>query len=154
MTLLRRFLMVGLALFAVAATPAFAGSTWYTTDGKVAIGGTDPVAYFEEGRPVAGKPDISYAWNGVSWRFASAANRDAFMKSPAKYAPQYGGFCAWAVSKGYTAKTDPDAWTIVDGKLYLNYNKSIRSRWSLDKTGNIQKADANWPGIKSKLMAQ
>ena len=142
------------AALVLVCAPALAGPAVYTADGKVAIAGADPVAYFTDGKPVAGKPDIAHAWGGVTWRFASAANRDAFAAEPSRYAPQYGGFCAWAVSNNYTAKIDPDAWSIVDGRLYLNYDKSIQSRWTLDKPGNITKADANWPGIKTKLMAK
>ena len=84
-------------------------------------------------------------WKGAEWRFASAANRDLFSAEPEKYAPQFGGYCAFAVSLGYLAKGDPEAWTVHDGKLYLNYNKSVRKRWAKDIDGNIEKGDANWP---------
>ena len=83
-----------------------------------AVGGYDPVAYFTEGKPVAGNSGITHQWKGATWRFASEKNRDLFKAEPAKYAPQYGGYCAWAVSQGYTAKGDPNHWKIVDGKLY------------------------------------
>lgn len=136
------------ALFAVTllifASAARAGV--YSEDG-VALGGSDPVAYFTEGKPAAGSGDFRYDHDGTTWHFVSAANRDAFAADPEKYAPQYGGFCAWAVSQGYTAKTDPDAWRIVDGKLYLNYNRSVQRRWEGDIPGNIAKADANWPAL-------
>lgn len=112
-----------------------------------AIDGTDPVSYFTEGRPVEGKSGITFDWNGATWRFASEANRDRFAAAPEKYAPQYGGYCAFAVAKGSTASTDPEAWSIVDGKLYLNYSKSIRSQWEQDIPGNIQAADKNWPDV-------
>jgi YHS domain-containing protein len=151
---MRRFAVAAIALLALAAAPALADPAVYTEDGKVAIKGTDPVAYFTEGRPVAGKPDFAHRWMGVTWHFASAANRALFMKAPAKYAPQYGGFCAWAVSNNYTAKIEPDAWKIVDGRLYLNYDRSIQSRWALDPPGNIAKANANWPAIREKLEAK
>ena len=82
--------------------------------------------------------------------FASAASRDAFRAAPAKYAPQYGGYCAYGMASGYKAPIEPDAWTIVEGKLYLNYNLSVRSRWSADIPGYIGKADANWPTVRSK----
>lgn len=145
-------------LFAVLALPLAllfsgavqAGGKVYT-DGGEAIDGYDPVAYFTEGKPVEGKDDIAFDWNGATWNFANAANRDAFAADPSKYAPQYGGYCAWAVSQGYTASTDPDAWTIVDGKLYLNYSKGVQRRWSKDVAGNIASGDANWPEIESKL---
>lgn len=139
-----------LAASALASAAAVAGTPWFATD-KAAIAGADPVAYFTEGRAVIGEKDIAHDWMGVTWHFASAANKAAFAQAPEKYAPQYGGFCAWAVSQGYTAEIDPEAWKIVDGKLYLNYDKSIQSRWSLDRSGNIAKADGNWPGIREKL---
>lgn len=113
----------------------------------VAINGYDPVAYFTESKPVAGKADITYSWKGTTWRFASAQNRDAFQTNPDKYAPQYGGYCAYAVAKGYTAKTDPQAWRVVDDKLYLNYSKSVQSTWEKDIPGYIKSADRNWPDV-------
>jgi YHS domain-containing protein len=113
----------------------------------VAVGGYDPVAYFTEGKPVPGLKEITLEHQGVTWRFASEANRDAFRADPAKYAPQYGGYCAWAVSEGYTAKGDPNAWRIVDGKLYLNYDASVQRTWEKNITGHIAKGDANWPKL-------
>ena len=127
------------------AAPALAEKV--NTEGCPAVRGTDVVAYFSEGKAVAGSPQFTHRWNGAEWRFASSANRDAFAADPAKYAPQYGGFCAWAVSQNYTAPVDPDAWKIVDGKLYLNYSRVVQLRWLLDTTGNITKADANWPSL-------
>jgi len=109
-------------------------------------GGYDVVAYFTQAKSVEGKRDFSHKWNNAEWRFASAANPD-------KYAPQYGGWCAWAVPQGYTASIDPQAWRIVDGKLYLNYSKSVQSQWVQDVPGNISKGNRNWPGIKQKLAA-
>ena len=130
-------------LAAHAATPEiYAGSIK-----GVAINGYDPVAYFTEKKPVAGKADITHDWKGVTWRFASAQNRDTFKANPEKYAPQYGGYCAYAVAKGSTAKSDPQAWTIVGDKLYLNYSKSVQSRWEKDIPGYIKAADKNWPGV-------
>lgn len=116
----------------------------------VAVGGYDPVAYFAEGKPVPGKPEISLVHEGATWRFASPKNRDAFLAEPARYAPQYGGYCAWAVASGYTAKGDPQAWTIANGKLYLNYNKSVQKSWEQDIPGNVKKGDANWPKVLEK----
>lgn len=130
------------------ATPAASSPIRYFTDSQgLAIRGTDPVAYFTQGRPVAGQPQFAHTWSGATWWFASAEHRDRFAANPEQYAPQYGGFCAWAVSRGYTAAIDPQAWKIVDGKLYLNYNRGIQRRWERDIPGNIQKADANWPGV-------
>ena len=135
-----------LAQFVLA--PAWAGKApVYQSYSGTAIDGTDPVSYFTEGRPVAGKASITHKWNGATWRFTSVANRDRFAASPEKYAPRYGGYCAWAVSQGYTASTDPDAWSIVDGKLYLNYSKSVQKKWEGDVPGHIASANSNWPGL-------
>ncbi|MEL7314135.1 MAG: YHS domain-containing (seleno)protein, partial [Cyanobacteria bacterium J06559_3] len=112
----------------------------YVEDG-VAIQGADPVAYFTEDGYVQGSDEFTHEWNGATWHFASAENRDAFAGEPEAYAPEYGGFCAWAVSQGNTAPIDPTAWKIVDGKLYLNYDDSVQARWSEDIPGNIAKAD-------------
>ncbi len=114
---------------------------------SLAVNGHDPVAYFTEGRPVEGSSAFESEYNGATWRFASAANKAAFDAEPAKFAPQYGGYCAWAVSQGYTAKGDPANWRIVDGKLYLNYNTEVQRTWEQDIPGNIGKADGNWPKV-------
>lgn len=126
--------------------PALADQVF--TSWGVAIRGTDPVAYFTEGRPVEGSSKFTTKWNGATWHFASAENRDKFIASPETYAPQYGGYCAWAVAQGSTASTDPDAWRIVDGKLYLNYSLDVQKQWEQDIPGNIVKADKNWPGLQ------
>ncbi len=118
----------------------------------VAIDGTDPVAYFTESKPVEGSKKFSYKWQGATWRFANADNLNKFKTSPEKYAPQYGGFFAYAVSEGYTASIDPEAWSIENGKLYLNYSKSVQQIWSQDIPGRIRNGDKNWPGIKTKLL--
>ena len=86
-------------------------------------------------------------WRGATWHFASDANRALFEADPLAFAPQYGGWCAWAVAEGYTASTVPDAWSIVDGRLYLNFSRSVQRRWERDIPGNIARADANWPGV-------
>ena len=112
-----------------------------------AINGYDPVAYFTEGKPVEGSSDHAYDWNGAEWHFASAENLETFKADPEKYAPQYGGYCAYAVSKGATAPTDPEAWTIHEGRLYLNFSLEVRGIWKEDIPGNVAKADANWPGV-------
>ncbi|MEM8788722.1 MAG: YHS domain-containing (seleno)protein [Pseudomonadota bacterium] len=145
----RAVLGLGLALPAAALLfrPARAGAAPIYANGGIAIDGSDPVAYFNQGAPVAGDADITQDWNGVRWRFATTANRDAFAADPAAYAPQYGGYCAWAVAQGYTASTVPEAWKIVDGKLYLNYSRRIQRRWERDIPGNIAAGDANWPRV-------
>ena len=113
----------------------------------VAIKGYDPVAYFEDRKPVKGDAAYAYQWMGATWRFSSAAHREAFMKDPDRYAPQYGGFCAYGVSEGHTAPVDPEAWSIVGGKLYLNHDKKVREDWRKDTDGRIRKADQNWPKL-------
>jgi len=120
-----------------------------TLFGSLAVDGYDPVAYFTEGKPVEGRKEFSFEWQGAVWRFASAGNRDLFAAAPEKYAPQYGGYCAWAVSQGYTADADPEAWKIVGGKLYLNYDKKVQAQWEKDSAGLIVKADQNWPKLRS-----
>lgn len=136
------------ALLAPVAPAAAARAPVYTgLFGSVALNGFDPVAYFSEGRPVEGSKAFTATWNGATFRFASAANRDRFVATPEAFAPQYGGYCAWAVANGYTASGDPKVWKIVNGKLYLNYNAEVADRWSKDIPGNIARANANWPKV-------
>jgi YHS domain-containing protein len=145
----RRTVAILLALaLPMAAPPAQAASKLqvFATNG-LAIHGYDPVAYFTRKKPVSGKSQFTYRWQGATWRFASAANRDAFKADPTKYAPQYGGYCAFAVSEGVTAPTDPTAWTVYKGKLYLNFSRGVRSRWLENRDQRISDADKNWPGV-------
>jgi len=116
----------------------------------LALQGYDPVAYFSEKKPVPGKPEFTARHESATYRFASAANRDAFAAAPAKYAPQYGGYCAYGIAQGALVDVDPNAWRIVDGRLYLNYSRSVRSQWSSDVPGYVRKADANWPSVRSR----
>jgi YHS domain-containing protein len=118
-----------------------------TGESGIAIKSYDVVAYFSEGAPVEGTAEFSHRWMEVEWRFSSQAHLDLFKENPGKYAPQYGGYCAWAVSNGYTAPVDPEAWKIVEGKLYLNYNEKIRKKWLKNQDELIKKADENWPGL-------
>ena len=117
---------------------------------NVAVKGYDAVAYFKAGAPTKGSKDFTHTWQGAEWRFASAAHRDLFVADPEAYAPQFGGYCAWAVSQGYTAGIDPTAWKIVDGKLYLNYSKNVQAKWEKDVPGHIRAAEGHWP----KLLAE
>jgi YHS domain-containing protein len=110
----------------------------------VAVNGYDPVAYFLENKPVAGKEAYSWEWNGVKWYFTSQENREKFRQQPEAYAPQYGGHCAYGASRGYLAQTDPQAFTIINGKLYLNYNLEVRTEWMKEVDDRISKADINW----------
>lgn len=117
------------------------------TEEGVAIKGYDTVAYFKLGRAVKGSPEFEFTWMGAVWRFQSDEHRREFAENPGKYAPQYGGYCAYAVSRGSTADIDPEAWSIVNGKLYLNRNREVKKLWWQDVPGNIKKADENWPGL-------
>jgi YHS domain-containing protein len=119
----------------------------YSDRDGIALKGQDVVSYFTQGKPMAGSSKYTYKWKGATWQFSSALHRDLFAKNPMQYAPQYGGYCAKAVSEGNLAKTEADAWKIVDGKLYLNYDKEVQAQWMQDVVGNIKKADAYWPGV-------
>ncbi len=142
-----------LALFATApaaaalATRARAATPEIYAEGGIAIDGTDPVAYFTESKPVAGDPAITHDWMGATWQFSTEENRATFAADPEAYAPQFGGYCAWAVAEGYTASTVPEAWTIHDGKLYLNFSRGVRRRWERDIPGNIARGEGNWPAV-------
>ena len=124
-------------------------SATFTHDGK-AIRGYDPVAYFTAGKPVKGNDQFVLEWNNAKWHFSSKQNLDLFKTNPAKYAPQYGGYCAYGLSNGYKAPIEADAWTIDNGKLYLNYNLDVREEWNKDRKQRIEKADKNWPSVKDK----
>ncbi len=114
---------------------------------NTAVQGYDPVAYFKVGAPVKGSSEFTTEYNGAEWNFASQENLDAFVADPEAYAPQYGGYCAWAVAQGQTAKGDAQQWHIEDGKLYLNINGSIKKKWLADRATLIPQADENWPGV-------
>lgn len=138
-------------LIVLATTPLFAAEEpVFTGGGDYAINGYDSVAYHLEMKPVKGDSEFVAEWNGAMWRFKSADNRDLFESDPERWAPKYGGYCAWAVSNNYTAKTDPKAWSIVDDRLYLNYSRNVRRKWSKDIPGNIKRGDANWPAVLNK----
>lgn len=139
-----------LVVLAAATFSASATAGEFFEAGGVAIRGIDPVAYFRENRPVKGAESLIATHRGSVFRFASTANRDAFIAMPERYAPQYGGFCAYAVALGYKASIDPEAFTIVDGKLYLNFNKPTEVLWRKDIPGYIRKGDANWPAVSKK----
>ena len=119
-----------------------------TSDGK-ALSGYDPVAYFVVQDAVQGNPSFEFAWNGAKWLFSSQENLEKFRANPEAYAPQFGGYCAYAVSEGHTASGDPQAWKVVDGKLYLNYSKDVKKKWEENQAERIQKAGVNWAGFKA-----
>ena len=142
--LMRVMVLVAAAFFAASAV---AQKPQTFSDRSGAIRGYDPVAYFTQGGPVKGSEKFSHQWQGATWLFASAENRDSFAAEPGRFAPQYGGYCAYGVAQGYAPEIDPSAWSIVEGKLYLNYSPSVRERWKTDIPGYIRKADANWPKV-------
>ncbi|OIN57497.1 YHS domain-containing (seleno)protein [Arsenicibacter rosenii] len=117
--------------------------------GGIALHGYDPVSYFTEEKPARGDSGISITHEGVTWHFASVGNKETFLTNPATYMPQYGGYCAFGMSRGYKAPTEADAWTIVDGKLYFNYNKKVRESWNKAPKAYIDKADQNWLTVKT-----
>ncbi len=121
--------------------------------GGVAIMGYDTVAYFTDGKAVKGSEEYSYEWLGTPWHFASKKHQEMFMSEPAKYAPQYGGYCAGevAVSGSVTVNVDPEAFKIIDGKLYLIYDAGNAAAFADNALDQIPKADANWPVVEAKL---
>lgn len=157
-SLLSRRSLVGLGSLAAVAVVAIAALTVTVGDdspksdisgtANLAIKGYDTVAYFTENRAVKGKSEFQHLWEGARWQFASASNRDMFLADPDRYAPQYRGFCSAGLAKGKVVAGDPEAWTIVDGKLYLKYSMEVRDRWRGDPQGNIALAEENWPKIR------
>jgi hypothetical protein len=120
--------------------------------GGVAIKGYDTVAYFTEGRAMKGSEEFSYDWLGTPWQFASSKHRELFIGDPTKYAPQYGGYCVGEVaSKGDTINIDPEAWAIIDGKLYLSYSKEFMAKFKARPSDFLPDAEANWPAVKTQL---
>lgn len=119
-----------------------------------ALQGYDPVAFFTEKKPVKGNPEISSKTNGASYYFSKAENKAAFDKDPAKYEPQFGGYCAYGVSKGNLVKVEVDAFQIVNGRLLLQYNKGIRDKFNKDASGNLKTADAKWPTVSKQQPAK
>jgi len=117
------------------------------TENGLAVKGYDPVAYFRVGEAVRGKAEFSATYEGATYRFASAEDRALFVASPGRYVPQYGGYCALAMALDSIADIDPEEWAIVGGKLYLNNGFFAQRLWSIDKSGNIERADRNWPGV-------
>lgn len=141
------------ALAVAAVAPAFAGDKPEIQTGRFnnfAAGGYDVVSYFSGAGPVRGEKAFSTEYKGATFRFADQANLNAFLNDPAAFAPQYGGYCAWAASQGYIAPGDPDVWHVHDGKLYFNYNRKVQEDWLKDAPGFIAAADRNWPAVLSR----
>lgn len=116
----------------------------------LAVSGYDTVAYFTMGKPVEGKAKYSFEWKGATWLFVNADHLAKFKANPTAYAPQFGGYCSWAVAHNYTASGDPEAWRIIDNKLYLNYNKPTQVEWLKDTTKYIAGGNQNWPAVLSE----
>jgi len=145
---MNRFKTIMLLSFLAAATSSVAETLQYATENG-AIDGYDPVTYFTDGQAERGSPDITAEWNGAIWRFTSAAHRDAFTEIPEKYAPQYGGFCALGMAHGGDVPTNPEAWTIWEGKLYLNMIKEVSITWRYNPDKLIERADMKWNALNA-----
>lgn len=139
--------LVCILAFSAGAAQAAKPEVYVRLFSSLAVDGYDPVAYFTQGEPTKGSAEFSLQYRGAEWRFASADNLRAFRADPEAYAPQYGGYCAWAVAQGYTARGNPKYWAIVDGRLYLNYDAGVQRKWEADIPGFIARADANWPAV-------
>lgn len=150
----RKFLylavFVGIAISLAACAKATNFAAIDKDDEGAALKGFDAVAYFAVENAVKGRPEYEYVWNGAKWLFSSEENLQKFRQNPEAYAPQFGGYCSYAVSRGYTADGDPNAWKIVDGKIYLNYNLEVKEMWEKDQQQNIKKGEENWNGFKAK----
>jgi YHS domain-containing protein len=129
-------------------TTLAAGQAVNTDKSGVAIAGYDPVAYFSQTKALRGSPQITASYAGATYQFTSPANRDAFLANPQKYAPVFGGYCAYGVANGHKVSVDPEAFRVVNDRLYLNYSKGVQKKWLADVPGNIAKADANWPKLR------
>lgn len=137
------------ALILLVSLPVFAGEPVFTgEEGNVAVGGYDVVAYFTRNEPAKGSPEYSVEWRGAEWHFANAEHRDRFRKNPERYAPAYGGYCAFGAAKGKALASSPDYWTIEDGRLFLNLNEDVHGKWNADRENHIKTADSNWPNLE------
>jgi len=146
---MKKILSLAVIILAVMAQVHAQKSEVYAPNGK-AIKGYDPVAFFTNSKPVMGVDSLSYSWNGATWLFSNRQNLQRFKAQPAKYAPQYGGYCAYGTAQGHKASIEIDTWTVLNDKLYFNYNQKVKEMWVKDEPGYIQKADKQWPDIKNK----
>lgn len=150
-TFISLVLLVSIAVVIAACARTDNATLGFNTDSSgLALQGFDAVAYFAVDNAVKGDAKYEYAWNGAKWLFSSEDNMKKFQANPEAYAPQFGGYCSYAVSEGYTANGDPEAWKIVDGKLYLNYNKKVREKWEQNQSERIEKGSVNWQEFKKK----
>jgi YHS domain-containing protein len=147
---MKLFSILLIVVAAMAATCSRPESLGLNTDASgSALRGYDAVAYFAVDSAVKGDPKFEYAWNGAKWFFSSEENMTKFKADPEAFAPQFGGYCAYAVSEGYTADADPEAWKIVDGKLYLNYNREVQNIWEKNEAERIANGKKNWHQFKT-----
>jgi hypothetical protein len=146
---MKRELAIAIAFMGMVSTGNAQKSAIYAPNG-IALNGYDVVAFFKQAKPVKGSSDYSFKWNDVNWLFSSKADVDSFKASPEIYAPQYGGYCAYGTAEGHKAPTQADTWTIVDNKLYFNYNKKVKQLWSKNRSALIDSANKNWVLLKDK----
>ncbi len=144
------FLILGISILAANCSKTEGVKLVNTTAENIAIKGYDTVAYFADNGAVKGNPQYEFVWNGAKWLFSSKDNLEKFKSNPEQYAPQFGGYCSWAVSHGYTADGDPEAWKVVDGKLYLNYNQKVKEKWEAEQPKLIEDGKKNWQEFKVK----
>jgi YHS domain-containing protein len=145
---MKKIISLAVIILAVAAQVRAQKAEVYSPGGK-AIKGYDPVAFFTDSKPVMGADSLSYTWNGAVWLFSNRQNLQRFKADPLKYAPQYGGYCAYGISQGHKAPTEIDTWTILNNKLYFNYNTKVKEMWVKDEPGFIEKANRQWPDLKN-----
>jgi YHS domain-containing protein len=146
---MKKQLIIVIAFTAMAFTVNAQRSAIYAPDG-IALKGYDAVAFFTQAKAVKGSADYSFEWNGAKWLFSSKADLESFKGSPEKYAPQYGGYCAYGTAEGHKAPTQADTWSIIDNKLYFNYNKKVKELWTKDRSALIDSANRNWVLLKDK----
>lgn len=145
--LTRRFLFGALSAAVLASAVHAQDMPVYFAPDGMAMGGYDPVSYFESDVPVQGRPEISVMWKGAEWHFASQENRELFESNPRAFAPQFGGYCSYAMAYGVLKSTDPSAWQVVDGRLYLTHSPEIEQMWRQDRGDYIHQAQEYWPDI-------
>lgn len=146
---MKKSILASLLVLFVLAETAAQKSEIFEKDG-MAIKGYDVVAFHTEAKATKGLENFTYRWKDANWLFANQANLDMFKEDPEKFAPQYGGYCAYGTADGHKAPTETDTWTIRDKKLYFNYNKKVQEIWNKDQAGYIKKADKNWVEIREK----
>lgn len=146
---LTRSALSGLCLLLLLAAPAVADALLNKTDDNLAIQGYDAVAYFVDGAPRRGDPAFAHDWQGARWLFASAEHLERFAADPEAFAPRYGGFCSGGMSLGVKARIDPEAWAIVDGRLYLAFSEDAIERFTGDVERNIAKANEHWERMRA-----